>query len=174
VRVGLVALGVQWSGPSESNRRGRGGSPVPGTIRPDPQTLRLDAELACSSIECFDPPPSLPARVPDLEVPIASDAVIASRLHRPIAHRDSQSVQREITHCGLIRSVEALSRVRFEQMGGVEPADSGVAHRCVTATLHLHGGLLRDLCSRSASAAGAAVRRSQRGSGGNRTLVSTE
>jgi hypothetical protein len=28
-------------------------------------------------------------------------------------------------------------------MEGVEPFDSGVAHRCVTATLHLLGGLLR-------------------------------
>ena len=34
--------------------------------------------------------------------------------------------------------------VSIEQMGGVEPADFGVAHRCVTATLHLHGGPVRD------------------------------
>jgi hypothetical protein len=31
----------------------------------------------------------------------------------------------------------------LEQMGGVEPADPGVAHRRVTATLHLLGGLAR-------------------------------
>ena len=28
-----------------------------------------------------------------------------------------------------------------EQVGGIEPADSGVAHRCVAATLHLLGDL---------------------------------
>jgi hypothetical protein len=32
---------------------------------------------------------------------------------------------------------------RREQVVGVEPDDSGVAHRCVTATLHLLGGLAR-------------------------------
>jgi hypothetical protein len=39
-----------------------------------------------------------------------------------------------------------LERARareIEQEGGVEPADSGVAHRCVTATLHLLGRSLR-------------------------------
>jgi hypothetical protein len=33
----------------------------------------------------------------------------------------------------------------LEQVAGIEPSDSGVAHRCVTSTLHLLGGLQRDL-----------------------------
>jgi hypothetical protein len=40
---------------------------------------------------------------------------------------------------------EVKSTRVFEQVGGVEPSDSGVAHRCVTATLRLLGGLSRDL-----------------------------
>src|SRR6185503_16454010 len=32
-----------------------------------------------------------------------------------------------------------------EQVAGIEPGDSGVAHRRVTSTLHLLGGLERDL-----------------------------
>ena len=40
-------------------------------------------------------------------------------------------------------------------MRGVEPADSGVAHQRVAATLHLHGGLRRDRLSWIAVDAGA-------------------
>ena len=40
-------------------------------------------------------------------------------------------------------------------MRGVEPADSGVAHQRVAATLHLHGGLRRDRLSWIAVGAGA-------------------
>ncbi len=42
------------------------------------------------------------------------------------------------------RGSSAIAR-SSEQMGGVEPSDSGVAHQRVTATLHLLGGLRGDL-----------------------------
>ena len=61
---------------------------------------------------------------------------------------------------GLVRasssqhSMEGALVAVFEQVVGIEPDDSGVAHQRVTSTLHLLGGLSRDLSCGSTLASG--------------------
>lgn len=76
----------------------------------------------------------------------------------------------------LLHQSRVALRSALEQVAGIEPGDLGMAYRCVTTTLHLRrcAGRGEPACHLSSSGAfgrHVARRRSQRGTGGNRTHV---
>lgn len=78
-----------------------------------------------------------------------------------------------LDHLDRLGDGEGALLAAIEQVVGIEPDDSGVAHQRVTSTLHLLGGPSRDLGLWKHLGARRHVRRSARGSSGNRTHVVT-
>lgn len=112
-------------GPRESNPYGVGGSHLP----------------------CQSARPSRQVTEPDrASVGWRSDSSSPAK-QRPAWSRSSamSSIARRARSAASRPGSDRRARRCLEQVAGIEPGDSGVAHRRVTSTLHLLGGLCRDL-----------------------------